>query len=251
MVEESGSWHEDDNFWEIWQPVLFSEERVAQAPEQVDKIVSLLGITPGAMVLDLGCGIGRHSLEMARRGFHVTGVDRTASYLEKAKKQADAEKLNIEFIHEDMRSFCRPESFDAVINMFTTFGYFKDEEENVKVMSNIYASLKPGGSLIMDTLGKETLSKVFQERIWGERDGVIVLQHQKVLDNWSWMQSQWTMIKGTERVDNEISLRLYSGTEMAKLLSGCGFSQVDIYGSLDGTPYDHTAQRLVVVGSKR
>ena len=250
MEEVSKRWHEDDYFWETWQPVLFPEERIAQAPEHVDKIISLLDIEPGVMVLDLGCGIGRHSLEMARRGFHVTGVDRTAVYLEKARSQADDANQDIEFVEDDMRVFCRPAAFDVVINMFTTFGYFEDEEDNIKVMSNIYASLKPGGALIMDTHGKVTLAKMFQERIWGERDGVIVLQHQKVLDNWSWMQSRWILIKGDKRIENTVSHRIYAATEMVKLMTECGFGEVDIYGSLDGTPYDHTAQRLIVVGRK-
>ena len=83
-------------------------------------IVSLLKIDPGASILDLCCGPGRHSLELSRRGFSLTGVDRTKSYLEKARKQAETEGLKVEFIQEDMRSFCKSNTFDVVINLFTS-----------------------------------------------------------------------------------------------------------------------------------
>ena len=77
-------WHEDDTFWETWGPVMFSRQRWEGTPVEVDSIISLLNAQSGMQVLDLGCGPGRHSLELARRGIHVTGVDRTGKYLEQA-----------------------------------------------------------------------------------------------------------------------------------------------------------------------
>ena len=86
-------WYEDDDFWEVMGPKLFSEDHWKKAPEEVQKIIALLGIEPVAHVLDLCCGPGRHSLELARRGFTVTAVDRTLRYLEDAKKRAEQENL--------------------------------------------------------------------------------------------------------------------------------------------------------------
>jgi SAM-dependent methyltransferase len=243
-------WHEDDSFWETWGPWLFSPLRIEQAVEGVDKTIRLLQITPPARVLDLGCGVGRHSLELARRGFKVTGVDRTKSYLKQAQEKAAKEKLDVEFVQNDMRSFRRPGAFDAIINLFTTFGYFEDINDDRKVIANVYDSLKPGGTFIMDTHGKETLSKIFQKHIWNESDGVIVLQEMTVSQNWSWMQSRWIMLRGNERIENTISHRLYAASEMVALLTGGGFSLVDVFGDGDGHPYDETARRLVVVGHK-
>jgi len=115
---------------------------------------------------------------------------------------------------------------------------------------NVCRSLKPGGMFIIDTHGKETLARTFQERRWEEKDGVIWLQESRVSQNWSWMHGRWIMLKDNKRIEGEISHRLYAGTEMVALLTECGFSQVDIYGNLDGSPYDHKAQRLIVVGYK-
>ena len=243
-------WYEDDSFWETWGPLMFTPQRIAGAVEEVTKIMKLLDIKPEANILDLGCGIGRHSLELARRGFQVTGVDRTRSYLDQAKNQAKKENLNIEFVQEDMRTFCRSNSFGSVISMYTSFGYFEDAEDDRRVVANVYDSLKAGGAFLIETHGKETLAHIFQERDWSERDGVIMLQERKVSQNWSWMQTRWIMLRGKERTESELSHRLYAATEMVALLTGCGFGQVDIYGNLDGGPYDHKAQRLIVVGHK-
>lgn len=249
-MQEIRPWHEDDTFWETWGPLIFSARHMENAAAEVDKVIHLLKVPPGAHVLDLCCGIGRHSLELARRGFRVTGVDRTSTYLNQAKKQANKEGLNVEFVQDDMRTFSKPKAFDVVISMFTSFGYFEDIEDDRKVVMNVCSSLKSGGMFIIDTHGKETLARIFQERNWEEKDGVILLQERKVTQNWSWMWNRWIMLKGNERIESEISHRLYAGAEMVTLLTGCGFSQVDLYGNLDGSPYDHKAQRLIAVGCK-
>jgi SAM-dependent methyltransferase len=241
-------WHEDDTFWETWGPLMFTPERVVGSVDEVTGIIKLLDIKPGADILDLGCGIGRISLEFARRGFRVTGVDRTKSYIEQARKQAGKENLHVEFVHADMRTFVRPASFDCTVSMYTSFGYFEDPADDRRVVNNIYKSLKPGGVFLIETHGKETLARIFQERNWVEEDGVIWLQERKVSQNWSWMWNRWIMIKGKERIEGEVSHRLYAATEMKDLLTAGGFSSVDIYGNLAGRPYDHKAQRLITVG---
>ncbi len=249
-MQKSKPWHEDDSFWETWGPLLFTPQRIAKAVDEVDKIINLLSIEPESHILDLGCGTGRISLELARRGFQITGVDRTRRYLEQAKEQADKEGLEIELVLEDMREFRRLEDFDAVISMFTSFGYFEDAEDDHRVVANVCDSLKTGGAFIIETHGKETLAPIFRERDWSEKDGVIVLYERKVSQNWGWMWNRWIMLRGNERIEDEISHRLYAATEMVALLTDCGFSKVDVFGDLNGDPYDHTARRMIVVGYK-
>ena len=146
-MPKPAQWYADDKFWKTLAPWMFTEKRWANAPAEVDQILNLLALPPQPTVLDLCCGPGRHSLELARRGAKVTGVDRTAAYVAEARKRARAARLKVEFVKQDMRRFCRPNAFDAVINMFTAFGYFENPAEDRRVLVNVNRSLKPGGTL--------------------------------------------------------------------------------------------------------
>ncbi len=247
---EGGVWHEEDSFWETAGLVLFTAARWENAPAEVEAMVALLGLSPGAKVLDLCCGVGRHSLELARRGFQVTGVDRTAAYLQEASARASQERLEVEFVQEDMRTFVRPEAFDGVINYFTSFGYFESEDEDRRVVENAFSSLRPGGLLLMDMMGKEILARIFSERGWREEDGMLILEERQVAPDWSTVYNRWVIIKDGERREVTLTTRQYSAAELCRLLKGCGFGRVEVYGDLSGAPYDMEARRLVVVAGK-
>lgn len=244
------TWYQDESFWKTFESTMFNQERLDTAGEEVDKIVKLLAVEKGAKILDLCCGIGRHSLELARRGYQVVGVDLTDEYLTKARGQAENEDLNVQFVRSDMRWFCQIEGFDAVINMFTAFGYFEVESDNKRVLANIHCSLRKGGTLILDTIGKEILARIFQERDWHETDGGIFLRECKAQQNWSWIDSRWMMLKNEKIQEFRFGHRIYSAVEIENMLKECGFSSVNIYGDLEGADYDHNAKRLVVVARK-
>ncbi len=243
-------WHEDDAFWRDTAQVMFGERRWAAAPEEVDKITALAGLQPGMHVLDLCCGVGRHSLELARRGYRMTGVDRTAAYLAEAQRRAAGEGLDVEWVQADMREFRRPAAFDVALNLFTSFGFFEDPADDRCVAENLAYSLKPGGALLVEMMGKEILARIFQPRGWHEDNGLIVLEERKVTRNWGWMENRWIIIRGNERVEHRLSHRLYAATELISLLISSGFMAAEAYGGLDGSPYDHTAKRLVVLARR-
>jgi SAM-dependent methyltransferase len=249
-MKEEKPWYDRDDFWLKASPVLFHEQRILNTPSEADKIISLTKINPGMHVLDLCCGIGRHSLELARRGYKVTGVDRTTGYLEKAAGRAKAENLNAEFINDDMRHYCRPEKYDAVLNLFTSFGYFEDPGDDRRVILNIFSSLKRDGVLLMEMMGKEVLARVFSERDWREIDGAIVMEERKIIEDWSRMDMCWRVLKEGKLTDLRLAFRLYSGAELKGLLISCGFAAVEILGNLEGAPYDHQASRLIALARK-
>jgi SAM-dependent methyltransferase len=243
------TWHEQDGFWETMP--MFSEESWEIAPAQVDCAASLLGIESGAAVLDLCCGVGRHSLQLARLGFRVTGVDRTAAYLRSAREKADAEHLELEFVQADMREFVRPAAYDGAINLYTSFGYFEDPADDEKVVENLFRSLTPGGTLVMEMMGKEVLARIFLPSDWQEMpDGSLLLQERRVTYDWSWIDNRWILVNGAQRSEYAFGHRIYDGAGLKTLLRDAGFGSTTLHGDLQGSPYDTAAERLVAVARK-
>ena len=249
-MSDQDSWHSQDAFWELFEPLLFNQQRQSLAKEQVNKIEKLLQIDESAQILDLCCGNGRHSIELSERGFDVTGVDRTERYIEAARLEAKKRNLNAMFVVGDMRDYRSPNRYDVILNLFGSFGYFEDSSDDHKVIENMYDSLRPGGQLLIETMGKEILARDFRARDWVEEGDLLILSEKKVTQNWGRIETRWIAIRGTERIEHRVSIRSYSAIELSSLFDTCDFSEVQVYGSLDGTKYDQEAQRLVVVGCK-
>ncbi len=246
-------WFENEMFWETLEQFFFSHFRSDDLAEQeLQQIGRLIPLERGATVLDLGCGPGRHAVVLARRGLTVTGVDRTERYLERARRRCEAEGLDVELVREDMRRFTRAEAFDVALNLFSTFGYFADRDDDERVLRNLYASLKPGGVVVMEMLGKEQIARDYQERIWypSTSGDEFLLEEHSVIDGFRGIENTWTVVRDGERRTFNVTVRTYSGVELEDALHRAGFSQVRLYGSLDGTPYDHEAERLVAIGEK-
>ena len=244
-------WHDDDSLWETLAPFMFTSDLLKDTLSEIDDVISLLEIQHRAEILDLGCGQGRHSLELARRGHKVTGLDRTATYIKEARRLAATESLTVEFVQDDMRSFVREDAFNYVVNLFTSgISYFEDIRDDKRIIDNVYKSLKPGGRFLIQTAGKEILARIFQKRDWVERDGAFYLQERNIEKNWSWINNRWIFIRDGRVKEYRIGHRLYGASELSALLADCGFAEVKVYGDLKGSPYDNTAKRLVVVATK-
>lgn len=245
------TWHEQDDWWEETAPVMFGARAWDLAPQQVEQVLALAGVEPPIRVLDMPTGVGRHALEFARLGCTVTAVDRTAAYLNRARERANELGLKVEFVQADMREFQREDTFELAVNLFTSFGYFEDEADDRTVLENFYASLRPGGTLVMDLMGKEVMARIFQARDWHELDdGTLVLEERTIKRDWTWMENRWIIIKDGERHEQPFSHRLYGAARLQDTLAGVGFNGLRVYGSLGGASYDNEAQRLIVVARK-
>jgi SAM-dependent methyltransferase len=249
----TAQWYDDDRLWDAIAPFLFTAERCGDATKgEVDALLRILEVEPPVHVLDLCCGIGRHSLELAARGFSVTAVDRTAAFLERARHAAPEDARSIEFVHASMGEFRRPGAFDAAINMFTSFGYFASDADELAVLTNVFESLKPGSRFVIDVMGKEVLCRRFQPRTWqASPDGTaFLLEERKVRSGWSHIHNRWIVFNETGKHEFHFDIRVYSGRELEQLLQRAGFRVIALYGSLNGAPYDHDAERLVAVATK-
>lgn len=247
-MEPRRDWHEQDEFWELAEPLMFDDLRFQSALPEVEQIVKLVQLEPGAQVLDLCCGPGRHSIEFARKGFQVTAVDRTARYLDRARKSAGG--LPVEWVKQDARQFLRPEAFDLAVNLYTSFGYFESPDDDQLVATNLARSLKPGGALVMQLMGKEVIATRFVERTWGQHGDIVLLQENKLHTNFTAIENRWTLQTPEGVKEIGFIVRLYAATEMEALLRRAGFSQLRFFGSLEGLPYDQTARRMVVVARR-
>ena len=243
-------WFDDDAFWQDFYPYIFPEERFDETPGIIDKVLTLVKPN-GKAVLDLCCGPGRCAMDLARRGFKVTGVDRTKFLLDKAKSGARKAKARIEWIEMDMRDFVRPESYDMALNMFTSFGYFDDKRDDLTVLSNIFTSLNPRGVLLVEVMGKEILAKIFQPT-WSEKlpDGTKFIGRGEIFDEWTRIRNEWILVKKGRAKSYTFHHTIYSGQEIRDRMEQVGFDDVKIYGSMDGEEYGLDSERLIAVGCK-
>jgi SAM-dependent methyltransferase len=244
-------WFEDDRFWELTYPFMFPDDRMERAEEQADALLYLAGINRGE-VLDLCCGPGRYSMAMARRGFAVTGVDRTSMLLDTARSLAAIQGLDIEWVQSDMRDFIRPGSFDLALSMFTSFGYFESHDDNLKVLRNLHDSLRPGGRLLLETMGKEILASIFRPVTTEElEDGSLLIERHTIEHGWKRISNDWLIIREDALEGRfRFSHWIYSAVEIEEMMIAAGFDFVAVHGDLDGSPYNDQARRLVIVAAR-
>jgi len=243
-------WYIDEEFWRTFGPLMFGDEQFSGAAAQVPKLLARLGLESGR-VLDLGAGPGRHALPLARLGLGVTALDADRGLLDELARRARAESLEIETVHADMREFVRAGTFDAVLVMWTSFGYFTDEADHERVLDNIAASLRPGGRLVLDLLGLETLCRTLEPvHLTEYDDGRLLIERPLLTDHNTRVENEWLLVDG-ERVHRAtFSHRVWSAGEIARLLEAAGFEMIAIDADFEGTPYDFEAERMIVIAQK-
>ncbi len=243
-------WFDDEALWREMYPYIFHELRVADGREVARQVLALV-MPRGRRILDLCCGPGRYAVPLAKRGYAVTGVDRTRYFLNKARARARAAKVEVEWVRSDMRDFVRPDSFDLVLSLYTSFGYFEDRREDLTVLGNILASLRPGGACVIEVGGKEWLANVFDPT--GSTlypDGTLLVERREVREDWTRLWNEWYLIRNGRARRFTLHLRIYSGQELRERMERVGFTDVKLYGSLNGEPYGRGVHRLVAVGRK-
>ncbi|HEY7954640.1 MAG TPA: class I SAM-dependent methyltransferase, partial [Polyangia bacterium] len=148
-------------------------------PRQTEReaafISESLGLPASGAVLDLGCGYGRHAMDLAQKGYKVTGLDLSLPLLIRAADTARRASLNINFIHGDMREMTFDNEFDGAYCMFTSFGYF-DDDTNRKVAANLARAIKPGGKLLIDVVNRDYLCRDLPTRVWWQGEACVILE---------------------------------------------------------------------------
>jgi SAM-dependent methyltransferase len=225
-----------------------------QIKARIEGVERFLALEPRSRVLDLACGSGRQALELARRGHRVLGVDGAEEALSQARTAARGERLNVHFLKMDIRQIPYRAEFDAVVNLFSSFGYFASERDDLKALDAARKALKPGGKLLLDLLNKEWLMRHFEPNFWeqGEdgRGSVVLDQISFNFENGRLDNHRTIVAKDGTRAPSFVSFRVYTLTELKALLAQAGLTYQRCWGSFDGAAYGMDTSRMIVLAEK-
>lgn len=217
---------------------------------QVAYLIKILALKPRQRFLDCPCGIGRISLPLARRGIQVTGVDLQPSYLEELRMKALKGGLEIKTVLSDMRRIDFKSRFDAAGNLWTSFGYFRRESDNLLVVKKIFQALKRRGKFVLHMINRDWIMANFQSEDWYDLGELKVLESRSFDYRSSMMKSTWTYIHKGESKSHDSTHRIYSYHELVDLCERAGFVDIQGFGSTKDEPVTRNSRMLWVVGTK-
>ncbi len=246
------TWWKNNFFDAYLTDVIFSDEKWERAGREIDFILERSNIEKKASVLDLCCGTGRHSLALASRGYRVTGVDYSKSYLEKAKGKAREENLDIDFQKQNMSELNYDSKFDLTVNLFTSFGYFRDQEDNLRTLRQISRALKKNGMLVIDVINRGWMEKNFQSRDWRELENGDFLLEKRTFDPVEGrMKNEWIFLNNDNKKTYKFSHFIYSATQLKDMIESAGMKCCEVFGSLTGEDFERDSRRLVIFAENR
>ena len=245
------AWYEnffDDWYLKYWMAWITPEHTA----EDIDAAVRFLDLAPGARVLDLCCGQGRHVLELARRGYHVTGVDLSDTLLAEARRQAQQENSPATFLQCDMRKIDFENQFDAVINFYTAFGYFEEDEDNQAVLNAVARALKPQGRFLLDYPCLEGRMPTWKsQRHLKFPDGTVLLHDlEHDVFNQTIKNTALYITADNTRHQTGFTLRHYYGRELRQALQSAGLNVLATYGDRSGKTLQNTDTRILLIAQK-
>lgn len=224
---------------EGWQVDAFAEHYAALLPVQrasvvtaeVDFILHCAGLSPGATVLDMGCGDGAHGVVMASRGLAVTGLDASPSQLMRASQSAQSMGLSLNLVAGDMRQPPIDTAFDGIVCLGGTLGLFGDEDDRL-ALQNMRDRLKPGGRLMLHVLNREYIAGRLPARSWWQGQGCLVLDEAQMFAPTSRLHVHRTIVFETgTQFEHNIGLRVYGLTELVHMCAQVGLQVLEFSGS--------------------
>lgn len=246
-AEDSGLWGE--TYLDEYQDTLTPERTLAD----VDFLERELHLEKGMKILDLCCGHGRHTIELAKRGYQMTGLDLNSFFLDKAKRDAEATDVTIDWVKSDMREVPFENEFDVVVNLFTAFGYLESDEEDQKVLQQVAKALKPGGQFTLDVINRDRIMRVFNPH-----DGKALADGSLAVTE---REFDFTTSRNNERRvrmwpdgrknDVKLSLRMYSLHELIKMCHAASLEYTASFGGSDSSVFDFNSMRLVLLTQKK
>lgn len=226
--------------------ILYKNRDYTEAELFLNNVISFLNMPSGSSVIDLACGKGRHSMFLNKAGFEVVGVDLSANSIQYAKQ---FENQNLHFDVADLRTFKTNQLFDYGFNLFTSFAYFKSDQENQQVLNSFNACLKADGILLLDFFNAEKIKKMQSYSETKTIDGITFQLH-KIIDDKKVTKRIEFNAEGKEYYYQE-EVQLLTLTDFETLFSQTGFSILNVFGNYNLEPYQaETSDRLIFVAQK-
>lgn len=240
------------DYFDEWYGELILDSIPAEiTKQQTNLLIRSLLLDPKKTVMDLGCGKGRHALALAREGYQVTALDFSQSYIEELTTQSQKESLSIRTLLQDMRCWNESDRYHALYMMFTSFGYYSDEE-NEKIIFLIASSLKKGGRFLLDIENREYILKFFIHEKWREKENGFLLERHKFFPLTSWLTTKRVFVNKTgEQKQSVRQYRLYSAHEIIHLAKKAGLSLVESMGDYSGIQFQINSPRIIFVFEKK
>ena len=221
---------------------------------EVDFVEKTLNLKPGTKILDVHCGHGRHAIELAKRGYDVTGYELNQFFLSEAEKATKEADVSVHFLQGDMRELAFDAEFDVALNLFTAMGYFDKDEDDVAFLAGVYKSLKSGGQFLIDFINRDWLIRNFREKDWRELpDGsllVIERLYEPILGRNTDRRTKVTK-DGVMTDSVGSALRIYTANELVKMAENVGFTFKEAFGDFEGNPLKLDSRRTILHFEKK
>lgn len=249
-MTKSNEWF-DDFFDGLYGRVLAGQFSPALSRRQAALIARLLQLRKGQRVLDCPSGLGRIAIPLALRGLCVTGVDLSADYTRRARRAARRQGACVEFRQGDMRRIDFASEFHAVVNWFTSFGYFSDRQ-TLAFCRRVLRALVPGGGFLIEVINRGWLVRNLNDGIDETLCGVRIVNRPRWNPRLGRLYDGWTMSDGRQSRTRRSSLRVYSAPELRRMLRDAGFTEIQLLSHRDGRvgPFTTSAPRLIVLARR-
>lgn len=221
---------------------------------EADGVFNLLELKKGDKLMDCPCGYGRHSNELSSKGINVVGCDINSVHLGRAKMDALERCLETEFRKENMIDINYKNEFDAIINMFYSFGFFDTDEENLQVLRNFFNALKPGGKFLMHT--DVNIPRIISKRYkFDEERALVSGKNLRIIDEYNEetkrVDGRWIITDGNGNgKEVDYSVRVYTKEEFVDMCYEVGFTNVTVYSDWSGKKYDTASEDMIVIAQK-
>ncbi len=243
-----GDWT-DTFFTGPWNMLQSASVMADAAPEDARRIRRALKLRRGSRVADIPCGDGRIAFELAAAGCDVVGVDRCVASIRRGKKRFREAGLPGTLHVGDMRKLNLEPGFDAVVNWWGSFGYF-DDDTNLDVLRSFAALVRPGGRVLIDQINRERVLRQFRETFTSDYGAVTIRTWNRWDPVGQRIEGTWQFRHGAKRVRRHSSMRIYTPSQMRRLIGEAGLVLERFYDGADGTDYRRGSGHMTTIARR-